>query len=59
MLTASGVEAESPLPFTGLYQLTRTMLDQVPGLPPVQAEALLGGFGMAQRSPRGVPHSSS
>lgn len=53
VLTASGVEAESHLPFAGLYQLTRTMLDQVPGLPPIQAEALLGPFGMAQPSPTG------
>ncbi|MFD0603014.1 AAA family ATPase [Streptomyces aureus] len=53
VLTASGVEAESHLPFAGLHQLTRTMLDQVPGLPPVQAEALLGAFGMAQPSPTG------
>ncbi|MEV1076974.1 AAA family ATPase [Streptomyces sp. NPDC050211] len=53
VLTASGVEAESHLPFAGLYQLTRTMLDRVPGLPPVQAEALLGAFGMAEQSPTG------
>ncbi|WP_217209599.1 LuxR family transcriptional regulator [Streptomyces sp. AC550_RSS872] len=53
VLTASGVEAESQLPFVGLYQLTRTMLDQVPGLPPVQAEALLGAFGLAEPSPTG------
>ncbi|WP_329466398.1 helix-turn-helix transcriptional regulator [Streptomyces sp. NBC_01431] len=51
VLTASGVEAETHLPFAGLYQLTRTMLDRVAGLPPVQAQALLGAFGMAEPSP--------
>lgn len=54
VLTASGVEAETHLPFAGLYQLTRTMLDRVAGLPPVQAQALLGAFGMAEPSPRSV-----
>ncbi|MFF8847279.1 ATP-binding protein [Streptomyces sp. NPDC015127] len=53
VLTASGVEAETHLPFAGLYELTRTMLDRVPELPPVQAEALLGAFGMAEPPPAG------
>lgn len=53
VLTGSGVEAETRLPFAGLYQLTRTMLDRVPGLPPVQAEALLGAFGMTEAPPAG------
>ncbi len=55
VLSASGVEAETHLPFAGLYQLTRTMLDRVPRLPPVQAEALLGAFGMAAPPPAGQP----
>ncbi|MFF4833116.1 ATP-binding protein [Streptomyces sp. NPDC001315] len=53
VITASGVEAETRLPFAGLYQLTRTMLGRVPDLPPVQAEAMLGAFGMAEPSPAG------
>ncbi|WP_181139191.1 AAA family ATPase [Streptomyces sp. Ru72] len=53
VLSASGVEAETHLPFAGLYELTRTMLDRVPGLPPVQAEALLGAFGLTEAPPTG------
>ncbi|MEU9331556.1 AAA family ATPase [Streptomyces sp. NPDC048290] len=47
VLTASGVEAETHLPYAGLHQLTRTLLDGVKGLPAAQAGALLGAFGMA------------
>ncbi|MER5296145.1 AAA family ATPase [Streptomyces pharetrae] len=51
VLTASGVQAETHLPFAGLHQLTRTLLDQVPRLPPVQSHALLAAFGMAEAYP--------
>ncbi|MFI0788903.1 AAA family ATPase [Streptomyces lydicus] len=50
VLKASGVQAETHLPFAGLHQLTHTMTDRVPRLPPVQADALLGAFGMAEPS---------
>ncbi|MEU3188242.1 AAA family ATPase [Streptomyces sp. NPDC006923] len=47
VLTAAGVQSEAQLPFAGLHQLVRTLLDGVKGLPPVQSDALLGAFGMA------------
>ncbi|MFI9611624.1 ATP-binding protein [Streptomyces sp. NPDC052023] len=50
VLTASGVEAETHLPYAGLHQLTHGLLDRVGHLPPVQARALLGAFGMAEPS---------
>ncbi|MFD0513802.1 AAA family ATPase [Streptomyces aureus] len=59
VLTASGVEAESHLPFAGLHQLTRTMLDQVPGLPRFRRKRCWGPSEWPSRPPRGVPHSSS
>jgi DNA-binding CsgD family transcriptional regulator len=51
VLEACGVQAETHLPFAGLHQLTRTMMDRVSRLPPTQADALLGAFGMAEPSP--------
>jgi DNA-binding CsgD family transcriptional regulator len=51
VLKASGVQAETHLPFAGLHQLVRTMLDGVSRLPPAQADALRGAFGMAEPSP--------
>ncbi|MEU3568912.1 AAA family ATPase [Kitasatospora sp. NPDC036755] len=48
VLRAAGVRAEAQLPFAGLHQLTRAMADRVPHLPAVQAQALLGAFGMAE-----------
>ncbi|MBL1097713.1 ATP-binding protein [Streptomyces coffeae] len=51
VLKASGVQAETHLPFAGLHQLTRTMVDRVSHLPPIQADALRGAFGMAEPSP--------
>ncbi|WP_437103940.1 ATP-binding protein [Streptomyces sp. enrichment culture] len=51
VLRTSGVQAETHLPFAGLHQLIHTMTDRVPRLPPAQAEALLGAFGMAEPSP--------
>ncbi|WP_326595831.1 ATP-binding protein [Streptomyces sp. NBC_01803] len=50
VLKASGVQAETHLPFAGLHQLTRTMMDRVSGLPPAQADALRSAFGMAEPS---------
>ncbi|MER5362483.1 AAA family ATPase [Streptomyces sp. NPDC002785] len=49
-LKASGVQTETHLPFAGLHQLTHTMTDRISHLPPTQAEALLGAFGMAEPS---------
>ncbi|MGW7368382.1 AAA family ATPase, partial [Streptomyces sp. NPDC054841] len=53
VLTAAGVQAETHLPFAGLHQLTRTLMDGVKDLPDAQADSLLGAFGMAAR-PAGV-----
>ncbi|MFE6334254.1 ATP-binding protein [Streptomyces sp. NPDC057798] len=51
VLTASGVETETRLPFAGLHQLTRTLLPRLASLPAAQAEALRAAFGMARPSP--------
>ncbi|MFB7475251.1 AAA family ATPase [Kitasatospora sp. NPDC056184] len=51
VLRASGVQAESDLPFAGLHQLTHTVTDLLAHLPTPQAQALLGAFGMAEPSP--------
>lgn len=40
VLTAAGVEAEREVPFGGLLQLLRPVLDHLDALPPPQAEAL-------------------
>ena len=53
VLKASGAQAETHLPFAGLHLLTRTMMERVSHLPPAQADALRGAFGMADPSPSG------
>ncbi|MGW3071721.1 MULTISPECIES: ATP-binding protein [unclassified Kitasatospora] len=50
VLRAAGVRAETELPFAGLHQLAHTMTERIPHLPAVQAQALLGAFGMAEPS---------
>jgi DNA-binding CsgD family transcriptional regulator len=47
VLTATGVEAESELPFAGLHQLLWPVLDRVDGLPAVQRDALRAAFGLS------------
>jgi DNA-binding CsgD family transcriptional regulator len=47
VLRCVGLEAESELAFAGLYQLLRPALDTLPTLPPAQAAALRGAFGLA------------
>lgn len=47
LLRATGLETEVDLPFAGLHQLLRPVLDLVPRLPARQAEALLGALGIA------------
>ncbi|MFJ9447834.1 helix-turn-helix transcriptional regulator [Kitasatospora sp. NPDC101235] len=51
VLRASGVQAESDLPFAGLHQLTHTVTDLIERLPIPQVQALLGAFGMAEPPP--------
>jgi len=46
VLTGAGVEAESELPFAGMHQLLWTVMDKADELPPVQAAALRGAFGL-------------
>ena len=47
VLAATGRESEQDLAFAGLHQLLRPVLDRLAGLPPRQAEALRGAFGLA------------
>ncbi|XVV09914.1 ATP-binding protein [Actinoplanes sp. CA-131856] len=46
VLSATGVEAESRLPFAGLHTLLRPVLDRAGSLPAPQRDALLAAFGM-------------
>jgi DNA-binding CsgD family transcriptional regulator len=47
VLRAVGVEGELDLPYAGLHQLCRPLLDQIAGLPDPQREALRVAFGLA------------
>ena len=47
VLAATGRESEQDLAFAGLHKLLRPVLDRVAGLPPRQAEAVRGAFGLA------------
>jgi DNA-binding CsgD family transcriptional regulator/tetratricopeptide (TPR) repeat protein len=47
VLSGSGVETESELPFAGLHQLLWTALERAQELPDVQAAALRGAFGLS------------
>ena len=47
VLSATGVEAESELPFAALHQLCGPLLDQLEGLPAPQREALSTAFGLS------------
>src|SRR5689334_10139160 len=52
VLTATGIEAESELPFAGLHQLLLPVLDLVDRLPARQRTALRAAFGMGdEQSP--------
>ena len=48
VLSGSGVEAESELPFAGLHQLLWEVLELADALPAVQAAALRGAFGLSE-----------
>jgi DNA-binding CsgD family transcriptional regulator len=48
VLMATGVQAETHLPFAGLHQLVRPILGAGDQLPPRQRDALLGAFGMSE-----------
>src|SRR4029079_11984652 len=47
VLPAVGAEAEHPLPFAGLFQLVRPVIDRAAELPPGHRRALLGALGMS------------
>ncbi|MFC5264814.1 AAA family ATPase [Kribbella qitaiheensis] len=47
VVRAAGVEGEIDLPYAGLQQLCRSMLDQIEVLPQPQANALRAAFGLA------------
>jgi hypothetical protein len=51
VLTVVGVESEATLPFAGLHQLLRPVVDLVPLLPRTEREALLPAFGLAEGPP--------
>src|SRR5882762_9023831 len=51
VLTMVGVESEATLPFAGLHQLLRPVIDLVPLLPRTEREALLPAFGLAEGPP--------
>jgi DNA-binding CsgD family transcriptional regulator len=40
LLTATGIESESELPFAGLHELLRPLLELLPRIPPAQAQQL-------------------
>ena len=48
ILAAAGRESEQDLAFAGLHQLLRSVLDRVARLPPRQAQALRGAFGVSE-----------
>ncbi len=47
-LSAVGVQSEASVPYAGLHQLLRPVLDRVSSLMPRQQQALLAAFGMAE-----------
>lgn len=51
IVSAVGVESEMELPYSGLHQLCRPMLDFLNDLPRPQHEALATVFGMAEGAP--------
>ena len=52
VLRGTGIESEAELPFAALQLLLRPGLGRLDGLPPPQAQALRGAFGLAGRRPR-------
>ncbi|WP_106193096.1 helix-turn-helix transcriptional regulator [Umezawaea tangerina] len=51
VLRVTGSRDESTLPFSGLHQLLRPVLDEVDGLPERQRAALLGAIGLGDSGP--------
>jgi DNA-binding CsgD family transcriptional regulator len=53
VLTATGIQAETRLPFAGLHQLLRPVLPLAERLPPRLRSALLAAFGLSDAEPAG------
>ena len=53
VLTATGIQSETRLPFAGLHQLLRPVLPLAERLPPRLRSALLSAFGLADDEPAG------
>ena len=53
VLTATGIQSETTLPFAGLHQLLRPVLPLAERLPPRLRSALLSAFGLADAEPAG------
>jgi DNA-binding CsgD family transcriptional regulator len=53
VLTATGIQSETRLPFAGLHQLLRPVLPLAERLPPRLRSALLSAFGLADAEPAG------
>jgi len=51
VLAATGVESETGLPFAGLHQLLRPVLDRAEALPGPQRTAILAAFGVLDADP--------
>lgn len=49
VLSAAGVQSETNLPFAGLFELVRPILDGMGRLPKAQQNALRAAFGLAER----------
>ena len=48
VVRALGVETESEFAYSGLHELVRPLLDRLPELPPIQADALRGALSLAK-----------
>jgi DNA-binding CsgD family transcriptional regulator len=53
VVRALGVETESEFAFSGLHELVRPLLERLPELPPVQADALRGALALAEAQAAG------
>src|SRR5262245_33367484 len=51
VFTCAGVQSEARLPFAGLHQLLRPILNEATDLPDPQRDALSAAFGMASSLP--------
>jgi DNA-binding CsgD family transcriptional regulator len=50
VLSTAGVQTETNLPFAGLFELVRPIIDKIESLPKAQQNALRAAFGLVERS---------